>query len=152
MPPSLMKLIIKAKGLDKVSVVTDAMSAAGLGPGKYAIGGLDAIVEANVAEEFEVQEAEENYVAKLLTRDAFASSVATIDRCVRNMVKLVGLSIQDAVKMATLNPARVMGVEKEKGLLTKGRNADIVVFDDNINIFLTMVEGKIVYKRNVNIQ
>ena len=152
LPPSLMKLIIKAKGLDKVSLITDAMSAAGLGPGKYAIGGLDAIVEANVAEEFEVPEAEENYVAKLLTRDAFASSVATMDRCVRNMVKLVGLSIQDAVKMATLNPARVMGIEKEKGLLTKGRNADIVVFDNNINIFLTMVEGKIVYKRNISIR
>lgn len=146
LPPSLMKLIIKAKGLDKVSLITDAMSAAGLGPGKYAIGGLDAIVEANVAEEFEVPEAEENYVAKLLTRDAFASSVATMDRCVRNMVKLVGLSIQDAVKMATLNPARVMGIEKEKGLLAKGKNADIVVFDDNINIFLTMIEGKIVYQ------
>jgi len=149
LPPSLMKLIIKVKGLDKVSVITDAISAAGLGLGKYSIGGLDAIVEANVAKEFEIPEEEGNYVAKLLTRDSFAGSVATMDRCVRNMIKLVGLSIQDAVKMATLNPARVIGVEKEKGLLTKGRVADIVVFDDNINIFLTMAGGKIVYQREL---
>lgn len=146
LPPSLIKLIIKTKGLDKVSVITDAMSAAGLGPGKYSIGGLDAIVEANVAEEFEVPEKEGNYVAKLLTRDAFAGSVATIDRCVRNMVKLVGLSPQDAVKMATVNPAKVIRVDDKKGSLTKGKDADILILDEDVNVVMTMVGGKIVYE------
>ncbi|GAH82159.1 unnamed protein product, partial [marine sediment metagenome] len=116
LPPSLMKLIIKVKSLDKVSVITDAISAAGLGPGKYSVGGLNAIVEANVAKEFEIPEEEGNYVAKLLTRDSFAGSVATIDRCVRNMIKLVGLSIQDAVKMATINPAKVIGLDEKDNL------------------------------------
>ena len=146
LPPSLMKLIIKTKGLDKVSVITDAMSAAGLGPGKYCVAGLDAIVEANVAEEFEVPEEKENYVAKLLTRDSFAGSVATMDRCVRNMVKLVGLSVQDAVKMATINPAKVMGIDREKGSLAEGKDADIVIFDEDIHVTMTIVEGRIVYQ------
>lgn len=147
LPPSLIKLILKAKGLDKVSIITDAMSAAGLGPGKYFLGGLDVVVEDDVAGEFEVPEEEGNYVAKLLTRDAFAGSVATMDKCVKNMVKLVGLSIQDAVKMATINPAKLIGVEDKKGSLVKGKDADIVIFDENINIIMTIVGGKIVYKK-----
>lgn len=147
LPPSLIKLIIKTKGLDKVSVITDAMSAAGLGPGKYSIGGLDTIVEANVAEEFEIPEEERNYVAKLLTRDSFAGSVAIIDRCVRNMVKLVGLSIQDAVKMATINPAKVIGVDERKGILAKGKDADILIIDEDVNVIMTMVGGRIIYRK-----
>jgi len=147
LPPSLLKLIIKAKGLDKVSVITDAMSAVGLGPGKYSIEGLDAIVEANVAEEFEIPEEEGNYVAKLPSRDAFAGSVATIDRCVRNMVKFVGLSIQDAVKMATINPAKVMGVDDKKGSLAEGKDADMVILDEDVNVVMTVVGGRIVYKK-----
>jgi len=147
LPPSLLKLIIKTKGLDKVSVITDAMSAAGLGPGKYSIGGLDAVIEANVAEEFEIPEKEGNYVAKLLTRDSFAGSVATIDKCVRNMVKLVGLSIQDAVKMATIDPAKVIGVEKEKGSLVEGKDADLVLLDREVSVTMTVVGGRIVYEK-----
>ena len=147
LPPSLIKLILKAKGLDKVSIITDAMSAAGLGPGKYFLEGLDVVVEDDVAGEFEVPEEEGNYVAKLLTRDAFAGSAATMDKCVKNMVKLVGLSIQDAVKMATINPAKLIGVEDKKGSLVKGKDADIVIFDENINIIMTIVGGKIVYKK-----
>lgn len=147
LPPSLMKLIIKTKGLDNVSVITDAMSAAGLGSGEYSLGGLDVVVEADVAEEFEVPEEKGNYVAKLLTRDAFAGSVATMDRCVRNMVKLVGLSIQNAVKMATINPAKVIGVDDKKGSLVKGKDGDVVIFDENINVIMTIVGGRIVYRR-----
>jgi len=147
LPPSLIRLIIRAKGLDKISLVTDAMNAAGLGPGKYSVGGLDVIVEDNVAKEFEVSRHEENYVAKLLARDSFAGSVATMDQLVRNMVNLVGLSIQDAIKMATLNPARVLRIDSERGILFPGLKGDVVVFDENIKILMTVVEGKIVYKR-----
>lgn len=147
LPPSLIKLIIKVSGLDKVSVITDAMSATGLGPGEYSIGGLDIIVEAKMSEEFEIPEVEGNYVAKLLTRDAFAGSVATMDRCVRNIVKFVGLSIQDAVKMATINPAKVIGVDDKKGSLTKGKDADIVVLDEDLNVVMTVVGGRIVYEK-----
>ena len=147
LPPSLIKLIIKAKGLDKLSLITDAISATGLGSGKCCVGGIDVIVETNVAQEFEIPEEEGNYVAKLLTRDAFAGSVATLDRCVRNMVKLVGLSIQDAVKMATVNPAKVIGVDDRKGSLTRGKDADIVVLDEGLSVIMTLVEGRVVYEK-----
>ncbi|MQY59893.1 MAG: N-acetylglucosamine-6-phosphate deacetylase [Clostridia bacterium] len=147
LPPSLIKLIIKAKGLDKVSVITDAICAAGLNPGKYSSGGLDIIVETNVAEEFEIPEEEGNFVAKLLTRDAFAGSVTTLDRCVRNMVKFVDLSIQDAIKMATVNPAKVINVNDRKGSLTRGKDADIVILDEGLSVIMTLVEGRVVYEK-----
>ena len=147
LPPSLIRLIIKAKGIDKISLVTDAMSAAGLGSGKYSLGGLDVIVEDNIVKEFEVENQKGNYVAKLLTHDSFAGSVATMDQLIRNMVNLVGLSIQDTIKMATLNPARVLRIDTERGILFPGLKGDVVVFDENIKILMTVVEGKIIYKK-----
>jgi len=147
LPPSLIKLIIKAKGVDRVSLITDATRATGLGPGRYSIAGLDCVVEANVTEEFEIPENKGNYVAKLLSRDAFVGSVATMNRCVRNMVKFVGLSIQDALKMATINPAKVIGMGQKKGSLAKGKDADMVILDDDVNVIMTMVGGRIVYRR-----
>jgi len=150
LPPSLMKLIIKTKGIDRVSLVTDAMSAAGLGPGRYSLGGLDTVVEANVPKEFEIPEEEGNYVAKLLTRDSFAGSVATMNQLVRNMIKLVGLSVPDAVKMATINPAKIIGVDDKKGNLVEGKDADIVILDENVNVIMTVVEGRIVYEAHRN--
>jgi len=60
----------------------------------------------------------------------------------------LGLSIQDAIKMATLNPARVLRIDSERGILSPGLKGDVVVFDENIKILMTVVEGKIVYKKN----
>jgi N-acetylglucosamine-6-phosphate deacetylase len=147
LPPSLMKLVLKTKGLDRVCLVTDSMAAAGLGPGNYQLGGLDVTVEANIPEIFEIPTQEGNYVAKLADRSAFASSVATMDQLVRNMVKFVGLSISDAVKLVTINPARMQGLEHELGMIAEGMRADLTVFDDNIKIKLTMVDGKILYQK-----
>jgi N-acetylglucosamine-6-phosphate deacetylase len=146
LPPSLMRLVLKAKGLDKVCLVTDSMMASGLGPGKFSLGGLDVIVEASIPKVFEVPTQEHNYVAKLLSRDSFASSVSTMDQLVRNMVVLVGLNVQDAVKMATVNPARMQGLDTEIGILAKGMKADIVVFDSRIGIKLTIINGEVVYQ------
>jgi N-acetylglucosamine-6-phosphate deacetylase len=146
LPPSLMRLVLKAKGLDKVCLVTDSMMAAGLGPGKFNLGGLDVIVEADIPHVFEIPTQEGNYVAKLLSRDSFASSVSTMDQLVRNMVDLVGLNVQDAVKMATANPARMQGLDTEIGILARGMKADIVVFDSRIGIKLTIINGEVVYQ------
>lgn len=147
LPPSLMKLVLKTKGLDKVCLVTDSMAAAGLGPGNYQLGDLDVIVEADIPEVFEIPTQERNYVAKLTDHSAFASSVATMDQLVRNMVKFVGLNISDAVKLATINPAKMQGLDRELGVIAKGMKADLIVFDDDINIKLTIVEGKIKYSK-----
>ncbi len=146
LPPSLMRLVLKAKGTNQVCVVTDAIAAAGLGPGQYQIGGLDVIVEDVVPDEYEVKLGPGSYVAKLVDRSAFAGSAATMIMLVRNLVNLVGLPLLEAVKMATWVPARILGLSTERGLLAPGFKADLTVFDENFNVKMTIVEGKIVYR------
>lgn len=145
LPPSLIRLVLKSKGLNRVCLVTDAMSAAGLGPGEYNLGGLEVIVEDAVPEIFEIETQKNNYVAKLSDRSAFASSVATMNQMVRNMVKLVGLNLPEAVCLATINPARMQKLDDKIGLIGKGMKADLTVFNEEFDILLTMVDGEIVY-------
>lgn len=147
LPPSLIRLVLKNKGLDRVCVVSDAMSAAGMGPGEYSLGGLDVIVEDAVPEEFEVSTRQGNYVAKLPDRSAFASSVTTMSQMIRNMVQLVGIQVNEAVQLATANPARMQGLDHQIGRIARGMEADLVVFDDDIDIMLTMVGGRVIYRR-----
>jgi len=146
LPPSLMKLVLHSKGMDNVCLVTDSMSAAGLGPGYYSLGGLDVVVESDIPDVFEIPIQEKNYVAKLEDRLSFAGSVSTMDQLVRNMVKFVGLSVSQAVKLVTYNPAKMQGIDDKIGILTKNKKADITVFDDDINIKITMVNGEILHK------
>lgn len=87
----------------------------------------------------------EDDVAKLPDRTAFAGSIATMDRLVRNMVNMGGASLTDAVKMATKTPAKIMGLS-EMGEIKEGFVADFVVFDENINVKQTIVKGKTIYK------
>ena len=146
LPPSLIRLTLKAKGAEKLALVTDSMRAAGLGAGDYEIGGLDVIVEDRVSEEFELPREEGNYVAKLPDRTAFAGSVATMDQLIRTMVGKVGLSLEETLKMATYNPARIMGVEDEYGLLRKGRAADMVIMNEELEVKDVLVDGKFLEK------
>jgi N-acetylglucosamine-6-phosphate deacetylase len=135
LPPPLLKLVYKIKGPDHTALITDAMRAAGLPPGMSILGskknGMPVIVEDNVA--------------KLTDRSAFAGSVVTADRLVANMVDLADIPLLDAVKMMTLTPARIMKLDDSKGSLVKGKDADIIVFDRDINIRLTIVNGQVVY-------
>ena len=87
----------------------------------------------------------EDGVAKLPDRTAFAGSVATMNRLVRNMVQLADVSLLDAVRMASTTPARIMGVDNRKGTLAVGKEADIVIFDDQLTIHSTIIGGKLVY-------
>lgn len=146
LPPSLINLVFRAKGKDKVCLVTDSMTAAGLGPGKYTLGGLDVIIEADIPEEFEIHTQENNYVAKLPDRSVFASSVATADQLVRNMVKIIGLNILEAVKLVTYNAAKIQGLDGDIGILANNKKADITVFNNDIDIKLTIVDGEILYQ------
>lgn len=146
LPASLMRLVIKNKGTDRVCAVTDAIAAAGLGPGEYTLGGLDIVVEDWVPEEYETKLERGNYVAKLADRSAFAGSASTMNVLLRNLVNLVGLPVTEAVKMITLTPARIMDISHERGVLAPGMKADIVVFDEKFNVKMTVVEGEIVYR------
>lgn len=134
LPAPLLKLIYKVKGADSIALVTDSMRAAGMPDGPSVLGKIDNGMEVIV----------EDGVAKLLDRTAFAGSVATFDRLVRNMINMAEVSITDAIKMATKTPARILGL-KTKGQLKEGFDADVVIFDDSINVKRTVIGGKTVY-------
>ncbi len=135
LPAPLLQLIYKIKGADKTALITDAMRAAGMPEGESTLGslknGLKVIVE--------------DGVAKLPDRTSFAGSVATFDRLVRNMIRLGGVNLREALRMASTTPARIMGVLDRKGTIQTGKDADIVVFDNDIQIKKTIVGGKLVY-------
>ena len=133
LPPALLKLIYKIKGSENISLVTDGTrySAAEIREGElFREGGVDMIYE--------------DGVMKLLSREAFAGSVATMNKLVCNMVRLAGVPLTEAVKMASLSPAKVLGLDHRKGRLAVGYDADIVLFDKFINIQKVFIDGKLV--------
>ena len=134
-PAPLLQLAYKIKGADRIALITDAMRGAGMPEGEYILGnkhsGLKAIVE--------------DGVAKLPDRSSFAGSVATTDRLVYNMINLAKVPLTEAVRMATSTPARIMNVHNRTGTLAVGMDADVVIFDEHVNIKYTIVNGKVVY-------
>jgi N-acetylglucosamine-6-phosphate deacetylase len=138
LPAPLLKLICKIKGLDRIALITDAMRAAGMPPGESMLGSLQNGIPVIV----------EDGVAKLPDRSSFAGSVATTNRLVRTMIQLAGVSLADAIHMMTLVPARIMKLDGQKGSIATGKDADLVIFDDEINISHTIVEGKIIYDQS----
>ena len=126
-PKELFRLLFKIKGADGICLVSDAMNCCGIDTEFSSIGGVPCKIK--------------NGVACLLDESAFAGSIATADRLVRFCVKDVGLTVVDAVKMITVNPARVMGLAK-KGRLAAGMDGDLVIFDDEIRIQKVFVSGK----------
>jgi len=139
LPAPLLKLVFKIKGADRTALITDAMRAAGTDVRESILGnpknGLKVIVE--------------DGVAKLPDRTSFAGSVATADRLVRTMISMAGVSLVDAIKMMTATPARILGVSDKKGELSVGKDADIVIFDEDINVSMTIVKGKVVYEEHL---
>lgn len=142
LPDPLLKLIYKVKGPDRMVLITDAMRAAGTDHTQSILGSFDDGTEVLV----------EDGVAKLKDRTAFAGSVATTDRLVRTMLKLGNIPLIEIIRMISLNPARVMKVEADKGSIALGKDADLVVFDDHIHISYTMVKGKMVYENQQTAQ
>lgn len=142
LPPPLLKLVYKIKGASRTALITDAMRATGMPPGKSILGnihdGLEVIIE--------------DGVAKMMDRSAFAGSVATADRLVRTMVKDADVPLTEAIQMMTSTPARILGVANRKGTILEGKDADLVLFDDNINISLTMIKGETIYSRDQELQ
>jgi len=137
LPSSLLKLIYKIKGPDKIALVTDSMRAAGMPEGESILGGIRDGQKVIV----------EDGVAKLPDRTAFAGSVATADRLVRTMINIAQVPLIDAVRMMTTTPAKIMKIDDRKGSIVVGKDADLVIFDEDINIQTTMVEGEVVYSR-----
>lgn len=129
--PATMRLLTRVKGSKKVVLVTDAIRAAGMPDGEYALGKQQVIVK--------------DGIPKTKSSD-LAGSTLTMDRAVRNMVKSVRLPLRTAIKMATINPAVAINVDKNKGSLEPGKDADIMIIDDDVNVYVTIVKGKVVYE------
>ena len=138
LPAPLLQFVYRFKGPDKIALCTDSMRAAGMPDGEYLLGSLEKGQTVIV----------EDGVAKLPDRSAFAGSVATTDRLVRTMVRMAGAPLEDAVKMMTLTPARIMNLDSVMGSLEPGKNADLVIFDKDINILYTIIAAKTVYQSN----
>ena len=131
-----MKLIYKVKGVKRMIPVTDSIRGAGLeGATAFTMGSKENGYEAII----------KDGVAWIPDFTAFAGSIATYDRLIRTLVG-VGIPLADAVRMASETPAKAMGLKK-KGRLAPGYDADITVFDENIEILFTVVNGEVVYKR-----
>lgn len=123
-----MKLLTRVKGPSRVVLVTDAIRAAGMPDGKYKLGKRDVIVK--------------NGDSRLESGE-LAGSTLTMNGAVKNMVNLVGASLQEALMMATINPAKVVGVHDSKGSLERGKDADFVILDENLNVHLTILKGQV---------
>jgi len=137
LPPELLKLIYKIKGSDHIALVTDAMRGSGMPEGKSILGSLENGIEVII----------EGGVAKMPDRQAFAGSVATMDRLVRNMINLADVPLIESVKMATLTPAKIMGIDDRKGSISPGKDADLVVLSKDLEVEITVVEGDIRYRK-----
>lgn len=136
LPPSLLKLIYKVKGPEAICLTTDSMRAAGQEVSESIIGSLSGGQRVII----------EDGVAFMPDRASFAGSIATADRLVRTMVQLAEVPLAEAVKMMSHTPARIMGVDRQKGSIAAGKDADLVAFDDNIDISLVMVRGAVAWR------
>ena len=137
LPPALLKLICRIKGVENTALITDAMRGAGMPEGPSMLGGLRNGMEVII----------EDNVAKLPDRSAFAGSVATADALVRNMITLAEISLFDSVRMMSEVPARILHLSDHKGSIAMGKDADLVIFDNDINIEGTIVNGCLVYNK-----
>ncbi|MBP5230112.1 MAG: N-acetylglucosamine-6-phosphate deacetylase [Clostridia bacterium] len=139
LPAELLQLVYQSKGADRTVLVTDAMRGAGQTEGKTILGSLKNGQVCWI----------EDGVAKMPDRKAFAGSVATGDRLVRNMVRLTDAGLCKSVRMMTETPARLFGL-RDRGRLTPGRKADLAIFDSEIQIEATVCGGAVVYRRGTD--
>jgi N-acetylglucosamine-6-phosphate deacetylase len=126
--PVMVDLFMRAKGVEGAVLITDSISAAGMPDGTYHLGSFEVEVRGDRCE----------------SHGKLAGSVLTLDRAVRNVMQFAKMSFQDSVRLATLNPARVLGLEHRKGVLRAGADADVVVFSPTGEVRQTIVGGRIV--------
>ena len=117
-PPAILRLVHKIKGVERIALITDAMACAG----------------SDLRKVFDQRVIVEDGVCKLSDRSALAGSITTMDRLIRTMVQQADIPLSDAVRMASETPARLMGIYDRKGSLEVGKDADIVMMDRNLQV------------------
>jgi N-acetylglucosamine-6-phosphate deacetylase len=130
--PAMVKLLVRAKSPQRTILITDAMRAAGLPDGAYDLGKSRVIVTEGIAR---------------IAAGNLAGSTLTMDAALRNVMVFTGLTLQEALPMATAVPAEAMNL-RHKGVIDPGADADIIFLDDDLHVALTMVGGRVVFQRD----
>lgn len=130
--PAMMRLAISAKGVDRIAIVSDMMTAAGLAPGTYGLGGQQVIVDEDSAR---------------LADGTLAGSIVTMDTAVRNLVRWSEAPLAETLHMATAVPARIIG-EPDRGVVRVGAFADITVWNRDLRVEETIIAGDTRYRRS----
>jgi N-acetylglucosamine-6-phosphate deacetylase len=129
--PASLRLAVRAKGADRIALVTDMMAAAGMPAGRYALGGQTVIVDDQTAR---------------LEDGTLAGAIDFLDQAIRNMVRWADVTSAEAISMATEVPTRLLGLA-DRGRIIVGGIADLVLFDKNLEVAATFVSGRRVYQR-----
>jgi len=133
--PVFLRTLIKCKPLDKIILITDSMKCTGLMEGVYKLPdgrsyGFD----------------KGDDVLFLKKNEVLSGSILKLKDAVNNLIRHTGISLNDAIKMVTINPARLLGIDKEIGSIEVGKKANLVVMDKDFNIHLSIAGGQVVYK------
>jgi N-acetylglucosamine-6-phosphate deacetylase len=129
--PAIVKIVIRAKGLERTILITDAVRAAGLKDGEYTLAGEPITVRDGICR---------------TAAGGLAGSTLTLEAAVRNAMRFASLSLGQALTMATATPAEAMGWSGRKGSLAPGADADLILLDADLNVRLTMVAGRTVFR------
>lgn len=130
--PTLIKIILRCKGIQNIILITDSMSMTGCPPGVYPL---------QDGREGVLKEGED--IVRVLENNDIAGSAMTMNKVIKNFINHTGVKIEQAIQMATFNPAKVINLSHKKGEIKVGMDADIAVFNKEFEVKLTIVEGKI---------
>lgn len=131
--PAILKMINKLKDTTDINLISDCINAGGMPDGVYRLGELDVNVTDGVARTHE---------------GSLAGSTLTLEKAVNNMAKLAEIEFRDAVHMASLSPAKFLGLEKEKGSIKQGKDADLCIIGSDGQVIMTIIEGEIIYQQD----
>jgi N-acetylglucosamine-6-phosphate deacetylase len=128
--PASIRLALARKGPMKICLITDSLKASGVGDGVFQWGGREIEVKGPRA--------------TLKDTGVLAGSVLTLNRAIKNMIDWTGVSVSQAVNMASLNPACVLGLDRRIGSIRAGKYANLAILDRNFNVLETMLRGEFV--------
>lgn len=129
--PAIIDLVWKLLGPARFSMVTDCMAALGMGPGRHLLGDFEVIVDATSAR---------------LSDGTLAGSILSLDQGLRNLIRLTGCSLEDALATVTTTPARLLGLAQERGYIARGCLADLVLLSPDLRLQATIARGEVVYR------
>ncbi len=132
--PPLLKLTVRTKGTGRIVLITDSTRAAGMPPGRYELApGMPVVSDGRSC--------------RTAADGGLAGSLLTLNRGVINMSRMAEVPLPQAVQMATLNPARLIGAQRRKGSLEAGKDADVCIADEEMRVEVTIVKGRVVFEK-----